>query len=109
MKGALGTEHLMPKNFIFYNPDHHKQIYTLLEKKKPVAINTATRKKPERVGSLGPFPLIVDGDFDIPNAYCSDRVGETIADNSGHIGTFKLDGKRIAATYHAVLKYPNNH
>jgi len=63
LKGAICAEQLMPKNFVFYNPDHHKRIYALLEKKKPAGIIAATEKKPEMVGALYPFPLIVDGDF----------------------------------------------
>ena len=42
MKGAICAEQLMPKGFVFYNPDHHQRIYALLEKKKPAGIITAT-------------------------------------------------------------------
>jgi len=34
--GELGKEPLMPKNFVFWNPDEHKQIVALLEEKKPL-------------------------------------------------------------------------
>ncbi|MEN8615061.1 hypothetical protein ABFB09_07255 [Dehalogenimonas sp. THU2] len=35
LNGAIAAEQLMPKNFTFYNPEHHQQIYTLLEDKRP--------------------------------------------------------------------------
>ena len=52
MLGDICAEQLMPKNFVFYNPDHHKRIYAFLEEKMPAAIITATERKPEMVGAL---------------------------------------------------------
>ncbi|MFN2187692.1 MAG: Zn-dependent exopeptidase M28, partial [Candidatus Promineifilaceae bacterium] len=40
MYGSLCDEQLMPKNFVFYNPEHHHRIIALLEEKKPAAIIT---------------------------------------------------------------------
>ncbi len=74
----LVKEQLMPKGFIFYNPDHHKEIYSLLEEKSPLAIVAATSKNPELAGSLYPFPFIEDGDFHIPNCYMKDVDGERL-------------------------------
>jgi len=88
LRGEICTEQLMPKNFVFYNPDHHKRIYALLEEKKPTAIITATEKNPELVGALYPFPLIEDGDFDIPSVYCTNEVGREIEEEAG--GHFRL-------------------
>ncbi len=31
MKGMICSEQLMPKNFVFYNPEHHQKIIALLE------------------------------------------------------------------------------
>ncbi len=107
MRGALSAEQLMPKNFVFYNPDHHKRIYALLEDKKPVAIVTATDKKPELVGALYPFPMICDGDFDIPSAYCKDTVGKEIAARTGATFKLRIDGERIPATACNVIARKN--
>lgn len=96
MKGAICSEQLMPKNFVFYNPEHHQKIISLLEKQRPAGIVTATEKNPEQVGALDPFPLIVDGDFDIPSVYCRDAVGKSLA--SLPVGAnfhLKIDAKRI--------------
>jgi aminopeptidase YwaD len=98
MKGVICAEQLMPKNFVFYNPDHHKRIYALLEKHQPVAIISATRKAPELVGAVYPFPLIEDGDFNIPSVYCTDIVGEEIALKTGKAFRLAMEAKRIPAT-----------
>ena len=103
MKGDICGEQLMPKNFVFYNPDHHKRIYTLLEKKRPAGIITATAKLPDLVGALYPFPLIVDGDFHIPNVYCTDFVGESISEKTGETFSLKIKSGRIPATASNVV------
>lgn len=107
MKGALCAEQLMPKNFVFYNPDHHKRIYALLEEKQPAVIITATGKKPELVGALYPFPLICDGDFDIPSVYCTDTVGKELAARTGEIFRLRIDARRIPATACNVIARKN--
>ena len=107
MKGAICSEQLMPKNFVFYNPDHHKRIYFLLEEKKPAGIITASEKKPELVGALYPFPLIVDGDFNIPNVYCKDTIGEKISNKSKETFRLKIDSKRISSTASNVIARKN--
>lgn len=111
MKGEICKEQLMPKNFIFYNPDHHKKIYTLLEEKKPAAIITATTKNEEMVGNFYPFPLFEDGDFDIPSVYCKDIVGnniEQIKQKENPNFTLKIDTKRIPSTASNVLAKKNS-
>lgn len=95
MKGEICAEQLMPKNFVFYNPEHHKKIYSLLETKKPAVIITATEPKPELVGAIYPFPLIEDGDFDIPNCYCDKVVGEKLTGYKGKVFELNIKAKRI--------------
>jgi aminopeptidase YwaD len=97
VRGELCAGHLMPKNYPFYNPDRHKEIIALLEKKRPAAIVAATGKDPALMGAIYPYPLIEDADFDIPSAYCTDVTGEAIA--AAGVGDFRLaiDAKRIPA------------
>ena len=95
LKGEICQEQLMPKNFVFYNPESHKEIIGLLEGHKPAAIIAATSRNSELVGALYPFPLIVDADFDIPNVYCTEIVGEAIARLGGETLRLKLDSRRI--------------
>jgi len=72
----LAKEQLMPKNFVFYNPEEHQHIYRLLEEKQAAAVITATSKNPDAAGAIYPFPMIEDGDFDIPSAYMTEKEGE---------------------------------
>jgi len=79
LHGDIAKEQLMPKNFTFYNPDHHKEIYRLIEKARPLAIIAATSRNPELAGGMYPFPLIEDGDFDIPSVYMTAEEGQRLA------------------------------
>lgn len=108
MTGDLCAEQLMPKNFVFYNPDHHKRLISLLEEKKPSGIIAATEKKPDQVGALYPFPLIVDGDFHIPCVHCKDSVGEEVAEGAGRFYALKIDAERIPSTASNVVARKNS-
>jgi len=107
MKDEICSEQLMPKNFVFYNPDHHKKIYAFLEEKKPAAIITATAKNPELVGALYPFPLIVDGDFDIPSVYCTDVIGREISAHINEMFKLIIQTERIPSTASNVIARKN--
>jgi aminopeptidase YwaD len=107
MHGDICAEQLMPKDFVFYNPDHHKRIYALLEEKQPAAIITATKKNPELVGALYPFPLIEDGDFDIPSVYCTDVIGEEILAKTGEVFRLEIEARRIPSTACNVIARKN--
>ncbi|MDD3656838.1 MAG: M28 family peptidase [Atribacterota bacterium] len=107
MKGEICSKQLMPKNFVFYNPDEHKKIINLLEEKNPAAIITATSKNPDLVGALYPFPLIVDGDFNIPSVYCTDFTGEEISAYSGEQFELDLQAERIPSTAWNVIGLPD--
>jgi aminopeptidase YwaD len=95
MRGTLCSEQLMPKNFVFYNPARHQRIIALLESHNPAGIITATERKPEQVGALYPFSLIVDGDFDVPSVYCRDTVGDVLARREGDSFRLKIDASRL--------------
>ena len=103
MKGSLCTEQLMPRNFVFYNPDRHKALLALLESKQPAAIVAATRMNPDQVGALDPSPLIVDGDFDIPSVCCGESVGEALARLEGEALHLKIAAQRIPSTAANVI------
>jgi len=107
MRGAICAEQLMPKNFVFYNPDNHKKIYALLEEKRPAAIITATEKKPELVGALYPFPLIEDGDFDIPSVYCTGDTGKEIMRKTGEFFHLIIKARRISSSACNVIAATN--
>ena len=81
--GDIAKEQLMPKDFPFYNPEEHQRIVRLLETKQPQAIVAATSQDPQLAGALCPFPLIEDGDFDIPSVYMTDDEGSRLAKHAG--------------------------
>lgn len=98
LHGALAKEQLMPKNFPFYNPEHHQRIVGLLEEKAPSAIVAATSRNPELAGGIYPFPLIEDGDFDIPSVYMTEEEGRRLAQHAGQEVTLSSEARRIPAT-----------
>jgi len=83
LHGELAREQLMPKNFVFYNPEEHQQIIRLLENGKPAAIIGATGRNSALAGGVYPFPLIEDGDFDIPSVYMTEEEGRRLLPHAG--------------------------
>lgn len=83
LHGQLAREQLMPKNFVFYNPEDHQKIISLLEASSVKALVCATGRNPELAGGIYPFPLIEDGDFDIPSVYTTEEEGKRLL---GHLG-----------------------
>jgi aminopeptidase YwaD len=95
LRGDIAKEQLMPKNFPFYNPDEHRWIITLLESKTPRAIIAATARNPELAGAVYPFPLIEDGDFDIPSVYMTEDEGCRLARYAGQLVALESRAWRI--------------
>jgi aminopeptidase YwaD len=107
LSGEICSEQLMPKNFGFYNPDLHQRIIALLERKKPAAIITATKKNPETSGARYPFPLIEDGDFNIPSVFCNNATGKKILRKKNRTFTLKINSKRIITTSSNIIAVKN--
>ena len=103
LAGEITREQLMPKHFPFYNPEHHQEVYKWLESKAPLAIITATSRNPELAGVMYPFPMIEDGDFDIPSVYMKDVAGEQLATLAGQEIALSIHSKRIPSTGHNVI------
>lgn len=103
LHGDIAAEQLMPKNFVFYNPEHHQKIISCLEKGKPAAIVTATGFNPELAGGVYPFPLIEDGDFDIPSVFTTEEEGEKLLKLSGSEVTLISQAERIPGKGFNVL------
>ena len=73
----------MPKNFVFYNPEEHKRIITLLENSGASASISATGRNAALAGGVYPFPLIEDGDFNIPSVYMTEEEGKRLSGCAG--------------------------
>ncbi|MCO6450901.1 MAG: M28 family peptidase [Caldilineales bacterium] len=97
LTGDLCKEQLMPKNFVFYNPEEHQRIIALLEEKQPAAIVAATGRNPEVAGAVYPFPLIEDGDFDIPSVFMTEEEGARLAGLAGREVSFDIRAQRSPA------------
>lgn len=94
LHGAIAAEPLMPKNFPFYNPQEHQRIIALLEAGRPAAIIGATACNPEMAGGVYPFPLIEDGDFDIPALTMTDEQGRQLLEYVGQPVAVESHGQR---------------
>jgi aminopeptidase YwaD len=97
LRGDIAREPLMPKNFPFYNPDEHQEIIRILETKNPLGIIAATSRNPEMAGAVYPFPLIEDGDFDIPSVFMTEEEGVRLARLAGDVISLDIQAERIAS------------
>ena len=110
LHGELTQEQLMPKNFVFYNPEEHQQVIALLEKREPGAILAATSRNAALAGGVYPFPLIEDGDFQIPSVYLTEEEGKKLLQKVGQVGTLKSDARRIQTEgYNLVARKGQDH
>lgn len=95
LHGDIASEQIMPKNFIFYNPDEHRRIVHALETGRPKALICATGRNSATAGGSYPFSLFEDGDFDIPSVYMKDTEGEKLLSYSGQTVTLQSKAFRI--------------
>ena len=103
LHSGIAKEQLMPKNFVFYNPEEHQRILSLLEKGKPAAIVCATGRNASLAGGVYPFPLIEDGDFDIPSVYMTEEEGLRLLPRVGSAARLRSGSKRIPGTGENVI------
>lgn len=103
LHGEIAAEQLMPKNFPFYNPEEHQRIIALLERKQPAAIVSATGRNTPLAGGVYPFPLIEDGDFDIPSVHTTQEEGERLLSCLGKPARLESRSRRIPAKAYNVV------
>lgn len=94
LHGELCREPLMPKDFVFYNPEHHQEIMALLEEKAPAAVVALTGRHPELAAAWYPFPLFEDGDFDIPSCFLTAEAGQPLLSASSGEIQLSIDSVR---------------
>jgi len=99
----IAKEQLMPKNFVFYNPESHQKIVSLLERTGAKAIICATGRNAALAGGVYPFPLIEDGDFDIPSVYMTEEEGEKLLKYSGSIVNLNSVSERFPGKGYNVI------
>ncbi|HMA61495.1 MAG TPA: M28 family peptidase [bacterium] len=103
LHGKIAQEQLMPKNFEFYNPAEHKRIISLLEKGQPKAIVCAPVRNVSSAGGEYPFPIIEDGDFDIPSVFMTEEEGHRLMQSLGKKFALKSKSKRISAQGYNIV------
>lgn len=101
--GDIAKEQIMPKNFVFYNPDNHKKIISLLEKSNAKAVICATGRNSSLAGGSYPFPLIEDGDFDVPSVYMTEEEGNRLLPHIGSLVTLESISKRIPSKAYNII------
>lgn len=88
VRGTLAKNPLMPRNFPFYFPKEHADIYALLDEKKPAAVLALTPKHP--ACGLEPFPWLEDSAFPIPSAYLGVAAAKKLLSAKGPV-RLKID------------------
>lgn len=106
--GEIAREQLMPKNFVFYNPEEHQKIISILENSGAKAIICATGRNAALAGGVYPFPLIEDGDFDIPSVYMTEEEGSRLILKSGKTVFLESESKRIPGKGYNVIGKKGN-
>jgi aminopeptidase YwaD len=106
--GDIAREQLMPKNFVFYNPERHKQIIHLLENSGARALVCATGRNPELAGGSYPFPLIEDGDFDIPSVFMTEEEGARLIPLLGEEAMLTSHSQRIMGKGYNITARKNH-
>lgn len=107
LHGEIAREQIMPKNFVFYNPEEHQQIVALLEKSGVMAIICATGHNPSLAGGAYPFPMFEDGDFDIPSVFMKDTEGEKLSANLDKPVILESKAVRIPETAYNIVGRKN--
>lgn len=95
LHGEIAREQLMPKNFVFYNPERHQKTVSLLENIGAKAIIAATGRNASLAGGVYPFPLIEDGDFNVPSVHMTEEEGLTLLPYVGKEVKLESISKRI--------------
>jgi len=93
--GEIAKEQIMPKNFVFYNPEEHQHVVSLLGNSNVKAIICATGRNATLAGGVYPFPMFEDGDFDIPSVFMKDTEGEKLINNRGMTVFLESKAERI--------------
>lgn len=101
--GYIAKEQIMPKNFVFYNTKEHKKIVKLLENSGAKAIICATGRNSALAGGVYPFPLIEDGDFDVPSVYTAEEEGKRLLQFIGKQAKIKSISNRIPSKGYNII------
>jgi aminopeptidase YwaD len=97
LHGDLAREQLLPKSFRWLDLPEHRRVIGLLEAQRPVAVIAATGRGSGFSGSLYPFPVIEDGEVDLPSAYLTDIEGAQVLAHVGEHVEVVIESRRSPA------------
>lgn len=100
LRGEIAKEPLMPRDYPFYFPDTHKEIYALVDERRPAAVVAVTGKHPSC--GLEPYPMFDDATFRIPSAYMTEAAMEKMMAGAGKI-RLKIDSKTFPETGEQIV------
>ena len=103
LHGEIAQDQIMPRNFVFYNPEEHQRVHGALDKVQPAAVISATGKNSGLAGALYPFPMFEDGDFNIPSCYMKDVEGERLKRHIGKQAALFMDCERLPRTAENII------
>ena len=95
LHGDIAADQLLPKSFTFIEAPEHRRVYQLLESGRPLAVIGATGRGGGMGGGLYPYPLIEDGDFDVPNAYTTEEIGRQLVGLAGRTAQLRIEARRV--------------
>jgi aminopeptidase YwaD len=78
LHGSVVKEMLMPPSYPFFTVPEHARIRQMIEASHPAAVIAATGQNSDLAGSLYPFPLMADAEFELPSAYMKDVDGDRL-------------------------------
>ncbi len=96
LHGDIAADQFFPKSFDFVEAPDHRRIYELLEAARPAAVIGATGHGGGMGGGLYPYPLIEDGDFDLPNAYTTEETGAQLLSLAGQVAELEIVSERLS-------------
>jgi aminopeptidase YwaD len=101
--GDIAQDQIMPRNYVFYNPEEHQRVHRALDQARPAAVISATGRNAGLAGALYPFPMFEDGDFEIPSSYMKDTEGERLLKHLGEPVHLSMDCKRLPCTAENII------
>ncbi|MFP4521509.1 MAG: M28 family peptidase [Fibrobacterota bacterium] len=103
LRGEIAAEQLMPKSFVFYNPEKHRRTIAALEKSGAAALICATSRNSGLAGGVYPFPLIEDGDFEIPSVYMTEEESDRILNHIDSSFSLLSKAERIPSSGRNII------
>lgn len=106
LHGQIVETQIMPKKFVFYNPEEHQRLVQYLESSGVAAVISASPPMPELNAAVYPCPMFEDGDLAFPSVYMAKEEGDRLLSHKGQVIHLQSTASRIASkAIHAVASF----